>query len=164
MVTPSPVQIPALPPELTEAVVAEAERDADRVIRFLRSLGLPLDPGSPIELPRDSLLQLGAALRMLDWERSGISPHIDAGLGPAHRALAEAFFPAADRPGQGAHLTRRLLLVFAHRFAWHAGRDWDAAILLDSLDDEAALDEVARFLLAHCKSGSHPGSILARTP
>src|ERR1700730_3348789 len=82
-VTPCPLPLSDFPPDLIHAAPRDAARDADRVAAFLDALGLapagrrPQDP--PLGLPADLLLGLGAALRLLLWERVGIRAHREAG-------------------------------------------------------------------------------------
>jgi hypothetical protein len=88
-------------------------------------------------------------------ERVGLRAHLDAGLPPARAALADALRRLADpadqddRPG----LAMRVMVVFIERFAWHGRRDWDAAVALDPLDGDAALDALAEFLYKNRHSG-----------
>jgi hypothetical protein len=41
------------------------------------------------------------------------------------------------------------MIPFVERFAWHGRRDWNAAVVLDPLEDDAALDALAEFLFKH---------------
>src|SRR5438874_2475952 len=86
--------VPAIdnfPTELTRGVAWEAARDADRVVRFLTTLGLAGTPERPLFLPPNFLLALGAGLRLLAWEASGFTAHRDAGLPPAMDVIRDAF-------------------------------------------------------------------------
>src|SRR3954447_18062715 len=80
--TPCPLPLSDFPPDLIQAVARDAARDADRGGASRAAVGLPpagrppRDP--PLGLPADLLLGLGAALRLLLWERQGIRAHREA--------------------------------------------------------------------------------------
>jgi hypothetical protein len=149
-----------IPADLLDSLVREAELDAHRVAVFLSVLGIAADPDRPIRLPRGSLLALGAALRLLEWEDNGLNVHRDAGLPPAHQALLDALRSlnsGADDEARGTHhLSRRVVALFAERLAWHGRRELDADVALDELDDEAMLEALAEFLWASRQAGRAP--------
>src|SRR4051812_21937479 len=76
--------------DLITVFVAQAERSALRVAYFLTNLGLKSTPQEPVTLPPDFLHELAAALWLWDWERAGLSFHLDAGLPAAHVAIEQA--------------------------------------------------------------------------
>lgn len=94
------------PPELIESVATNAAADADRVGWLLDRVGLGPPPGGTRRLPGDFLLNLGAALRLLDWEQAGISVHRDAGLPTAADAVRRVFADAAAGIGRNDPRTR----------------------------------------------------------
>ena len=130
----------ALPPELVEATAREAARDADRVGQLLHELGFVPSPGRPVRLPAAFLLDLGAALRLLGWELGGLHVHRDAGLPPAEQALHDAFGLLAPKSGaeprHSVELSRKVVALFAERFAWLGRHDLDADVMLDDHVDE----------------------------
>ncbi len=134
--------------ELVEAATAEAEADADRVAEFLRELGM-LRPGeSSVHLSADLLLFLGAVLRLNYWEESGLQVHRDVGLPTASKILADAIRSVTET-GKAVYpkeLCNVVNALFIDRFAWHGRRDLDAAVVLDSFDEDAALDALAELL------------------
>jgi hypothetical protein len=101
------------------------------------------------------LLELGAALRLLKWEEGGLGIHREAGLPAAHDSLKSAFLTVAKEGTipDGGQLSRRVLRLFVERFAWHGRRDLGAAVSLDDLDQDAALDALAEFLWANRHRG-----------
>ena len=117
---------------------------------FLRALGLKASPARPIALPDAFLLELGAALRLLEWERRGLTAHTDAGLPPSGQALREAF-RHLDAPGAapgplGDTLAYRVMVFFAERFAWAGREELDADVAMGEADEDALLDALADFL------------------
>src|SRR5262245_10583053 len=79
------------PGEMVNAVAVDAARDAERVRRFLRLLGLDPAREKLRPIPREFLLHLGAALRLLAWEIKGFFFHREAGLPEARQAIDDAF-------------------------------------------------------------------------
>ena len=63
--------------DLVDASAREAARDAENAAMFLRELGFVPSVDRPVRLPPRFLLQLGAALRLLVWESSGLLVHQD---------------------------------------------------------------------------------------
>jgi hypothetical protein len=147
-------EIPGIPSDLVDAVASQAESNAELVVAFLGAIGLCATPGRPIALPRRFLLDLGAALRLLEWERLGLEAHVDASLPVASAALAAAFRASDDGPDEDPGLAKQVMGLFIERFAWHGHRDWDAAVSLGPLDDDAALDALAEFLYRHRHAGA----------
>ena len=144
---------PEFPLDLVTAVAGDADRDADRVALFLQALGLKPSPARPLALPAAFLLELGAALRLLEWERRGLSAHTDAGLPPSGQALREALrhldIPELAARTLGDTLTYRVMVLFAERFAWAGREELDADVALGEADEDALLDALADFLWDH---------------
>ena len=147
---PSPYDPSRFPAELRRSVAEEADRDADRVALFLRTLGLEASTNRPLHLPGPFLLELGAALRLLGWEDCGLSVHLDAGLPPSSQALCESLLTLAApdiTPGPGKDsLAYRVLVLFAERFAWSGREELDADVALGEADGDALLEALADFL------------------
>jgi len=86
----------AYPPELIARVAEQAARDADLTGYFLKGVGLAPPAGTNRLLPRDFLLELGAAMRLLAWEVEGLELH-ESGLPTAQDAILEVFQDATRR-------------------------------------------------------------------
>ena len=129
----APTKSLPFPPELVGAAAAEAEADADRVVEFLRELGMLSEGHSPLFLSADLLLFLGAVLRLNSWEEVGLRVHLDAGLPTATKILADAIRSAMElgRAVYPKELSHSVTALFIERFAWHGRRDLDAAIVVD---------------------------------
>ena len=133
---------------LIEAIVAEAWADADRIAAFLKEFGSEATDDSRNPIDRDTAIFLGAFLRLAYWERLGLGIHLQAGLPSASQALADAC-QAVTESGSipwADELWASVLKVFVRHFAWHGRGELGAAITIDSLDEEAALDALARLL------------------
>jgi hypothetical protein len=134
------------PDDLIVAVTREAEADADRIVEFLRDLGLQPTAEKPLGFSRDLLLFLGAVLRLGSWEEAGVPIHFSVGLPPAGRILADAIVSAQQGhvayPKELSYVVHKL---FIDRAAWR-GRDLGGVVELGGLDDETALDALAEFL------------------
>src|SRR3954453_10920536 len=85
---PTENSLAAFPPELIARVAEQAARDADLAAEFLKGVGLNPPPGTTRALPSDLLLELGAAMRLLAWERDGLDMH-DSGLPTSRAAILE---------------------------------------------------------------------------
>jgi hypothetical protein len=155
-----PTRSTTLPAELVASMVREAERDAERVGRFLQALGLVPSPDRPLCLPTDFLLNLAASLRLLAWELGGLQVHRDAGLPSAEQALHDTFRSLVEPAGVASltlqDLSLRALALFIERFAWLGRRELDADMTLDRCDQDGMLDALAEFLWAHRHAGRGP--------
>ena len=151
-----------LPPELVEATAREAARDADRVGRLLHELGFVPSPDRPVRLPaRHSWTHVAAALRLVGWVQGGLHVHIDAGLPPAEQALHDAVGLLAPESGaeprHSVELSRRVVALFADRFAWLGRSDLDADVVLDDhVDADDLVGALAELLwnARHARSQS----------
>ena len=140
-----------VPEELSEAVAREAARDAENVALFLSELGFRPSDDRPVRFPAAFLLALGAALRLLTWESSGLRVHQDSGLPGAERAIIDAFghldVTAEVEVRHPAHLPRKVVALFADRLAWHGRRDLDADVVLDDdVEEDSLLDALAELV------------------
>jgi hypothetical protein len=133
---------------LLEAVAMEAEADADRVAALFFAMGYHPTPGKPIFVDRERLLFYGAALRLESWERAGIFVHRDLGLPSAVEIIDDAAraLTQQNKWPDGSRLGLQVLQMFHDHFAWSARRDLDAPVVLDSLDEDAALNALAELL------------------
>lgn len=141
--------LPDYPPELIQAVVRNAARDADHVGVFLRALGLSASLEKPLSLPTHFLLELGAALRLLIWERQGFFIHQQAGLPAARQALRAVFSSLNDPTAALAELPYRVMCLSVENFAWNAQEELGADVCLEEAEEEMLLEALADFLWAH---------------
>jgi hypothetical protein len=148
-------QIDKLALDLIAVFVAQGERSALRVAYFVTNLGQKSTPQEPLTLPPDFLHELAAALWLWDWERAGLTFHLDAGLPPADVAIEQALRGLGD-PGRapyGDQLMGRVMRVHLRHFAWDAEIIEGADVALDRLDPEAMLDSLAELLWANRHAG-----------
>jgi hypothetical protein len=165
MATTSPLTPDNAAVDLIAAVIADARDDAHLVADYLEAHGVHGDPARPIAIPADFLLGLAAALRLQEWERLGLRFHLDSGLPTAARALEDVLGTLSGTSSPDPELPTRVLAVSVQRLSWHGSADWQAAIALDRLDDEASLDALAEFLFAHRHSEVPPKlTLAARNP
>jgi hypothetical protein len=131
-----------------------AEIDARRVGEFLRRHKIAPPPGESRKLPTAHLLDLAAALRLAGWEWAGLDIHRRAGLPPARDAICNVLL-APTRPGSGLveravpTLYPAVLHLLIEHFAWSGLRDLGAEMILDTPDEDALVEAMARFLWAH---------------
>jgi hypothetical protein len=145
----------AFPPELITRALEQAVRDADLTAHILTHVGLGPPPGEVRHLPATFLLELGAACRLLAWEVAGLTFHCQAGLPSARDALRDAFRDAAARaadpsaPDPGPALSRAVFALTVDRLAWTGPAYLRAEVLLDTPDEDALVEAMARFLWDH---------------
>jgi hypothetical protein len=148
------------PPDLIQAVTQNAADDADRVGQFLTEIGLRpaaagAAPPAPLRFPTFFLVGLGAALRLLAWEQSGLHAHRDAGLPSAQEAfrqLAQALTglePIAVKEQQASQLALRVLAFFVESLAWNGRAILDADLQLGEAEEEPLVEALAHLLWAH---------------
>jgi hypothetical protein len=145
-----------IPAELIEGTSLEAERDAERVFVFLSSFCEAFDELHPeLEVrnkwksmfPARFLLELAAALRIIEWEQDGLTtPAMQ--LPQGWDALYEVLLDMARTDGT-ATLSLMVGRVFADYFAWNARSHIGGSIALDDLDDDQLADRIASFLWEH---------------
>lgn len=140
--------------ELVDAVAFDAIADAENVCLFLRLVGFDASPKNPIRLPGIFMLRLGAALRLLEWERLGFHFHIEAGLPSGKNAIRDAFSTALDADNQSTEFARSIMRLSLEKFAWSSRRELGAVIAMDAELDDAALDAMAEFLWASRRAKS----------
>lgn len=141
--------LPDYPPELIQAVVRNASRDADRVGVFLKALGLSAGPEKPLSLPAHFLLELGAALRLFSWESQGFFIHQQAGLPAARQVLHAVFSSLSDPSAAPTELSYRVMCLSVEKFAWNAQEELETDVCLEEAEEEMLLEALADFLWAH---------------
>jgi hypothetical protein len=148
------------PPDLIRAVAQNAADDADRVGQFLTAIGLRpagegAAPPAPLRLPTFFLVGLGAALRLLAWEQSGLHAPRDAGLPSAQEAISLVVRavtgpePILEKEQAASQLALRVLAVFVESLAWNGRALLDADLELGEADEEPLVEVLAQFLWAH---------------
>lgn len=155
-----------LPFGLVEAQLIEVEQDAWRVGTFLNAYMDAILENAPENLKRADwrgvfsakvLLELAAALRILDWEKAGLVRQ-DMELPNGDEAIRQVLLNAASDELQ-PDLSLRLVKIFAENFAWHAMRDLGAHVLLGrlSVDEDRLADCLAQLLLqnSHLAMDNH---------
>jgi hypothetical protein len=148
---PTDNSLAAYPPELIARFAEQAAGDGDMTVHFLKVVGLAPPPGETLELPSDFLLELGAAMRLLAWERDGLVVH-ESGLPTARDAIRQAFRGLLQciqdpfSPAPASSLCRDVFRVTVERLAWVGPRDLHAEIVLDLPDEDALVESMARFL------------------
>jgi hypothetical protein len=142
----SSASIDSYPEELVTAVAIEA--DADRVAALMLAMGYNLTPSKPLVMDRELLLFYGAVSRLHNWEAVRISIHRGRGFPPACEILtnaARALVEEGKRP-DGSGLAMDVMNMFLENFAWNSRQNLDAPVVLDSLDEDVALDALAELL------------------
>lgn len=147
-----------LPPEQVASLAELADRAAELTATYLAELGFRGSADEPLFLPPNFLLDLGAALCLVEWDDRGLVFHRRAGL-PAGRdavldAIAAAIRAVPGLPVPPAYRTRvvrpsGVLSVIvcrlaAEELAW-AGRPLlGADIVLDAVDDAVLVEGLAQ--------------------
>jgi hypothetical protein len=147
--------IDSFPTDLINAIKADALRDAERVERFLRVLGLQPILHHLIRHRPGFLLDLAAALRLLAWEEAGLDLKAFARL-PAARAALLNVLQSLTQSVIGQHeavkvdsLLQDVMGAFFDYFAWSARVELDVDVTLGEVDEDAVLEALADFLWAH---------------
>jgi hypothetical protein len=135
--------------EVVASVVANAQRDADCVDRFLRQLGLAATPKKPVHLPREFLAYLGAALRLLAWERSGLFLHRDVGLPGAQQAIGDALRLLDEPDTNVTSFCVAVTKLSVEHFSWSGLSEIGADVALENADEDVLLEALADFLWTH---------------
>jgi len=140
----------SFPPEMIASVAEQAARDADLTAHFLQAAGFAPRPGKALRLPGSLLLGLGAAMRLLSWETQGLDLQ-GAGFPTAEDVILQIFEDATRRPldPTSPSLCRQVLRFGIERMAWAGPRELGAELLLEFPDEDALVEEMARFLWAH---------------
>jgi hypothetical protein len=113
MATPSLPRSPGVSDDSITALAELAVRDADHAIIFLEEMGLRATPEHPVDLPPNFVLELGAAMRLLEWELDGVSGLLDADLPTVKQAVLQAFHLLHDPSSDNPDLTGRVLALLS---------------------------------------------------
>ncbi len=140
------------PAEPIDRVVQQAAYDAGLTAHALAVVGLASPPGKTRSLPREFLLELGAALRLMVWELDGLDLQ-ELGLPTAQDAITGAFLGAVqqirDPSYPASSLSRTVLEITIERFAWAGPRELQAEIMFETPDEDALVEAMARLLWDH---------------
>ena len=137
---------------LLAAVLRESNRQADQVAAFLGSVGLAPAAGETRPLPADLLFKLGALLRLYQWDRAGVLPHLGHDFPTWGEVYADVAAGLRGEPLRfsGEDLNRRVLRAYLDRIAWTPweGRIAEVAVVARGGTDEF-FDRLARLLWDH---------------
>jgi hypothetical protein len=158
--------LPGYPEDMVEAVARDAEAMAVAVAAYLESRGVLPDRNqrakAPVELPAEFLLELGAALRLAEWEKAGLRGTL-RGLPAAQSALADVLRRAAEQPeefGTSVAIMPPLLMTVItmaiNGLSWHgrAELNADVAIAVDDDDEADVLEILANLIWDHRHLGA----------
>jgi hypothetical protein len=141
------------PPEQVRYAGQCAEIDADRVIEFVRKLGITFFPEKPVRISKGLLLDFAAVLRMQSWEEAGIDVHRQAGLPSAEEAeiclgiLCWATGRGIPHIYKFGRLADKVFDLMWNRFVWEGLDLVGADVLLPPLEDEDGMIEaIAEYL------------------
>ena len=140
--------------ERTVRVVAgEAERAASGACAVLQALGLL---GSPVPIPLDLMLKLGAMMRIYQWEEAELTQFLHAALPPAERVMNDVLHPAPGEGGaefDGRELAQRVFRTWYRQFAFdHVAPG--AEVVITGIDPAAVVAQLAEFLWRHRHLGT----------
>jgi hypothetical protein len=145
-------QLESLPRELIVAQAREARRDAHRVglylSEFFAALGRPLRGVN--RYPLAFLLELAAALRLLEWESLGLVRQC-MGLPRAEDTLHAVVLNCAS-PNPDLPLSKLVACTYIDYFSWLAAPMIGADVLLDPASEQKFADAIATFVWKHRKS------------
>jgi hypothetical protein len=140
------------PCALEEAIAGLADRHADLTTKWLGANGYKVP--RTLNVPAAFLLELAAVLQIGEWERQGLTAHLDVAL-PSYRDAADHLV-ARTKLGpsdfQGPNATRLSDLVNAtwiEHFAWKGPALLSADIVFGDCDDDALAEQLASFLWEH---------------
>jgi hypothetical protein len=121
--------------------------DADRVIEFVKNLGIKFSPEKPVGIPKGLLLDFAAVLRMQSWEAAGIDVHRQIGLtsaDEAERCLAILCTASGHKISHSyvfGTLFEKVFDLIWNRFVWEGLDLIGADVLLPTFEDEDGMIE-----------------------
>lgn len=145
---------------ILEAIIRDAERDADLVAALLDSYDLKAFPASQALVPTNGtpkgpaaemLLGLAAAFRLRSWERAGISGYLPLKLPSSADALAAAVAAAENRGGETSIAIRRAVFQASFLYISRESQEMIAAdvALPSNVNADELLERLADFLFVH---------------
>jgi len=150
--------------EFLAAVILEGWRKADAVAALAttargQKFQPPMEAPSILpadEVPAEPIAELvsdvGAALRIAQWERAGLRPFLPSELPAATDAIRSIQHERQDpETHQPADLADVQLSVWLKHFAWHAGETLGSEVVQFGcpVESEAIVDRLAEFLWSH---------------
>lgn len=140
------------PDELLLGLAHEAERDADRVAAFFMALeaqlGVPKGSFRKCAFSPYLLLELGAALRIAEWQEAGFGTTL-TDLPTAGAAIRSVLIPPSPTAHEELPLLRQVIQLFTERFAWQSSSELGAPAVVAKFDEEELGRALARFIHAH---------------
>ena len=159
----------AIPDAQVAAVRNEAGYAAEHAVMFLRGCGaIPPTGDQPVRVPREYMLELGAALRVVEWRNRGLLEHLGGDPMPLLQTLVD-FILRADRvAGQwhtgpdGAPLARLVFKTWLETFAWSGRRELGVDVVLRAPPQPSAeeVSAIAEFLWRN----RHPAAPCSAAP
>jgi hypothetical protein len=142
-------------------VIESAWHNAEMVAAFLASLGLKPKKNKPVYLPLEFLLELGAILRLAQWERAGIHHLIDPNLPSAREALRQLLVRATEVPDSFSldvnlttgHLSHQVFRLWLMRCARSSVQELGVDVLISGANSDLILNALAEFIWNHRQLG-----------
>lgn len=137
------------PVALIHGMLLLAERQAELTALWLDAVGHPAS--KPLGVPPAFLLELGAVLQIGQWELTGAFNFLTDEL-PSYREAADELSARAQRgPSEfhdlnAAQLSRRVMVAWLRRFAWHGPTIIGADIVLGDCNEDDLVEQLAQFL------------------
>ena len=160
--------------EVTDLFIQEAEHMSALVASFLDRLESVRSPQecerSPISLPREFSIELGAILRIAQWESDGLLDPTESELPGAADAYENLLQRCIQKPESfstervGSSLLLQVLKFSVGQLSWNASRELGADVVVGQVDDiETYLEAFAEFLWARRHSSDHRSQIERET-
>lgn len=154
---------PPFPPLFFEALCEQMLSDVLDAADVLEGMGVPrcashlTGKASPVRLPREFLQGILIGVRLLRWERDGVTVHREAGLPSAEEHLVKVaqLFDGPELREYVTDLSERARMLFYEHFAWSGGEDLHGEIGIVAEDDDEFLDRLANFIWDHRHAISH---------
>jgi hypothetical protein len=113
--------------------------------------GIDAKTDQSCRLPAGFLLELGAVMQLLLWERAGLTVHVEAGLPTADAAGEELERRARLGPSEFDDVSRLTLwrkvnMLWTEHFAWDGQQLLGAEIAVERGDEDALVDHLANFI------------------
>lgn len=143
-----------LPTALADYARREAALDASAVLDFLaeaeRRSGETWE--RPVRFPAAFLLGVGAAMRVLRWEISGIISHLECGLPRASQLLQHLMRVCLENTAEArdkwiTQISNRISEIAVNCVAWQGHTILNADVVLGVGDDDELVNAIATFVL-----------------
>lgn len=146
-----------IPQEFIDAVVVEAEADAERValfFKFFRQAFIEIHGDAEAvdcflrHFTEQQLLELAALLRIRIWQSQGLIKQ-EMNLPTITHDIFKQAMLMMFRPGAKSVFTVPVLTAFYEHFAWSARSKFGANIQLDQLPEDEFVEQLANYLWEH---------------